>query len=264
MLPEYAQRLSDVRARHPLVHNITNFVVMNITANALLAIEASPVMAHAVEEMEEMVGLANALVVNIGTLSEPWITAMKQAVTTARDRNIPYILDPVGAGATRLRTRTAQELLEIASPTVIRGNASEIAAIANESAKTRGVDSTLAATDVLAAAKGLAQQHSTTVVVSGAVDHVLSPDEHGEVHNGTPMMSRITGMGCTATALIGAFAAVSPAFPAAVTAMATMGIAGEIAVQKSQGPGTFVPHFLDALANLTTEKLATYGRITLG
>lgn len=259
MSSEYTSLIAEVRHQHPLVHNITNYVVMNLTANALLAVGAAPVMAHAEAEVEEMVSLANALVINIGTLSEPWIKAMKRAVT-ASDRR-PYILDPVGAGATQLRTRTAQSLIEIATPAVIRGNASEIAAIANAAAKTRGVDSTLAATDVIEAAQTLATQHNTVVVVSGAVDHIISPEVQLKVHNGNPLMTQITGMGCTATALIGAFAAIAEPMAAAVAAMVTMGVAGELAAQQAQGPGTFVPHFIDALAHLTPATLQAHAQI---
>lgn len=261
MPTEYSDLITAVRNRHPLVHNITNYVVMNMTANALLAIGAAPVMAHAIEEVEEMVGLANALVINIGTLSEPWITAMKRAVAVANDRGIPYILDPVGAGATQLRTRTAQSLLAIATPAVIRGNASEIAAIANATVKTRGVDSTLAAADVLESAQALAQQHNTTVVVSGAVDYIMQAQGHLEVQNGHPLMAQITGMGCTATALLGAFAAIASPVSAAVATMTLMGVAGELAAEPAHGPGTFVPHFLDALAHLSPEQLDARARI---
>lgn len=262
MTSEYSALLTDVRNRRPLVHNVTNYVVMNLTANALLAIGASPVMAHAIEEVGEMVSLASALVINIGTLSEPWITAMKRAAMAARTRNIPYILDPVGAGATSFRTHTAQALLEIATPAVIRGNASEIAAIANETAKTRGVDSTLSAADALTAGQTLAQQHQMTVVISGVVDYIISPQTYIEVHNGHALMAQVTGMGCTATALLGAFAAVSSPVTAAIATMTSMGVAGELAAQHAQGPGTFVPHFLDALANLSPENLAHQARIT--
>ena len=258
---DIAPCLTELRAQRPLVHNITNYVVMNFTANALLAIGAAPVMAHAVEEVADMVGLASALVVNIGTLSSPWIAAMKKAVMAAGDRGIPYILDPVGAGATPFRTETAQALLTLRSPTVIRGNASEIAAIANAASKTRGVDSTLAASDALTAARTLSQQFDTTVVISGEVDYIIQGDRQVEIHNGDRLMGQVTGMGCTATALLGAFAAVAPPFEAAVATMATMGIAGELAVQQANGPGTFVPHFLDALAALSADTLTTHAHL---
>ncbi|MGD1942250.1 MAG: hydroxyethylthiazole kinase [Leptolyngbyaceae cyanobacterium] len=262
MLSDYATCLGAVRAQHPLVHNITNYVVMNLTANALLAVGASPVMAHAIAEVEEMVGLAQALVINIGTLSDEWITAMQKAVTRASERGIPYILDPVGAGATQLRTRTAQQLLAIAPPTVIRGNASEICAVAQATAKTRGVDSTLAVEEALDAARTLAQQFGTTVVISGPIDHIISAEQWVEVQNGDRIMAQVTGMGCTATALMGAFVAVSASpIVAAVATMATMGVAGERARQQAQGPGTFLPHFIDALAHLTPADLAAQARI---
>jgi len=266
MMSDYAPLIAAVRSHHPLVHNITNYVVMNITANALLAVDASPVMAHAVEEMEEMVSLASALVLNLGTLSTPWIEAMKRAAHVASQREIPVVLDPVGAGATQLRTRTARELLELmqpGTPLTIRGNASEICALANESVKTRGVDSTLASDQAIAAARLLAEQYGAIAVISGAVDHIISPDRHVEVHNGTPVMAQVTGMGCVATALLGAFGAVTgDRFAAAVATMLAMGVAGELAVGRSEGPGTFVPHFIDALASLSPELITTHARTT--
>lgn len=260
-LANYSSYLTELRVQRPLVHNITNYVVMNFTANALLAIGASPVMAHAVEEVEAMVGLASALVINIGTLSAPWNAAMRQAVVAAGKRGIPYILDPVGAGATQFRTDTAQALITLQPPTVIRGNASEIAALANATGQTRGVDSTLAASDALAAARTLSQQFHTTVVISGAVDYIIQGDRHVEIHNGDRWMAQITGMGCTATALLGAFATVAPPLTAAAATMATMGVAGELAAQSANGPGTFVPHFLDALATLSAATLADRTRL---
>lgn len=266
MMLDYAPLISEVRSHHPLVHNITNYVVMNITANALLAVGASPIMAHAVEEMEEMTGLASTLVINIGTLSMPWIEAMKLAAQGASQRSIPIILDPVGAGATQLRTRTARELLELLAgkaPLTIRGNASEICALASEAVKTRGVDSTLDSNQAIAAAQLLAKQYGAIAVISGAVDHIISSDSHVEVHNGDRIMAQVTGMGCVSTALLGAFSAVTgDRFAAAVATMVAMGVAGELAVEQSEGPGTFVPHFLDALAKLSPELMTTYARLS--
>jgi hydroxyethylthiazole kinase len=267
MAADYSSLIAEVRSRHPLVHNITNYVVMNLTANALLAIGASPVMAHAVEEMEEMVGLANALVINLGTLSTPWIAAMHTAARSAFQRGIPVILDPVGAGATQLRTRTAKALIESRpsesqSPLILRGNASEICALASAAVKTRGVDSTLASEDAIEVARTLAAQHQATVVISGAVDHIVSADQHIEVHNGDRIMAQVTGMGCVSTCLLGAFAATTQDSVAAATAtMLAMGIAGEQAAQQCQGPGTFVPHFLDALAALSPEMVSTNSKL---
>ena len=139
---DISRDLEEVRRQAPLVHNITNYVVMNTTANALLAVGASPVMAHAPEEVEDMVDIASALVINIGTLSEPWIESMLKAAKRAQKKGIPIVYDPVGAGATPYRTRTIHELIQAAAPSILRGNASEIMALAGDAAKTKGVDST--------------------------------------------------------------------------------------------------------------------------
>lgn len=242
------QDLQRIRAEAPLVHNITNYVVMNTTANALLAIGASPAMAHAIDEVEEMAGMARALVLNIGTLSAPWIEAMVKAGRKAKQKGVPIILDPVGAGATRLRTNTARRLLREAPPAVIRGNASEIRALFYAENGTKGVDSTHTSEEALEAARVLSEHCHSVVSVSGATDVIVSNRSVIRVFNGHPMMPRVTGLGCTATALTGAFAAVNPSpLKAAAHAMAVMGIAGEIAAERSPGPGSFQMHFLDAL-----------------
>jgi hydroxyethylthiazole kinase len=251
-----------IRTESPLVHNITNFVVMNTTANALLAIGASPVMAHAVEEVEEMVCLAGALVLNIGTLSGPWIDAMIRAGAEARRKGTPIVLDPVGSGATMLRTTTAARLLEATAPGIVRGNASEIASLAGMGAGTRGVDSTRSSTDVVDMAIELARRWHCVVVVSGAVDVIVGDGKVARVLNGHPMMPRVTGMGCTASALAGAFAAVNPSrFEAAVHAMALMGIAGEMAAEGAEGPGTLQLRFLDVLHRIQEADVLKRARI---
>ena len=253
--------LQAVRKQAPLVHNITNFVVMNNTANALLAVGASPVMSHAVEEVADMATLASALVINIGTLSSDWVTAMGIAMAAARAKGIPIIFDPVGAGATAFRTRTCHELLAEHGAGVIRGNASEIMALAGSTAQTKGVDSLAAATDAEAAAALLAEKYTCTVVVSGAVDLITATKVKKYVPNGHPLMPKVTGLGCTATALVGAFCAVNPDLPAAAAhAMAVMGIAGEIAAENSVGPGSFQVNFIDALFSLNDEQLASHWR----
>lgn len=240
--------LRRIRAEAPLVHNITNYVVMNLTANALLALGASPVMAHAEEEVAEMTAIARALVINIGTLSAPWIAAMFQAGGAARRKGLPMVLDPVGAGATAFRTDTARRLLDELSPAIVRGNASEIRALASEEHATRGVDSAHTPEAAAEAAVALAGRSGGVVVASGAIDLIVSGGSVARVSNGHPMMARVTGMGCTASALAGAFAAVNPsARDAAVNAMAVMGVAGELAAEGATGPGTFVARFLDAL-----------------
>jgi hydroxyethylthiazole kinase len=245
------QDIQRIRAEAPLVHNITNYVAMNTTANALLALGASPVMAHAVDEVEAMVRLARALVLNIGTLSGPWIEAMFRAGREAGRRGIPIVLDPVGCGATRFRTETSRQLLAELSPRIVRGNASEIASLAGAAAATKGVDSTMAADDALETARLLSETWHCVVSVSGATDLIVGDGIVLRVRNGHPLMTRVTGLGCSATALTGAFVAVNPTpVRAAAHAMAVVGIAGEIAAERSNGPGSLQMHFLDALHGL--------------
>ena len=240
--------ITRIRVEAPLVHNITNFVVMNTTANALLALGASPVMAHAAEEVEEMAALARALVINIGTLSSEWVQSMRKAMHSASRSGRPIVFDPVGVGATRFRTETCQQLLDEVPPSIVRGNASEILALAGATAGTKGVDSTETSDAAFDAARSLASRYGCVVTVSGAMDIIVSGDCVARVANGHPMMPRVTGLGCTATALTGAFCAVNPShLDAAAHAMAVMGIAGEIAAAESPGPGTFQTRFLDAL-----------------
>lgn len=242
------QDIETIRAEVPLVLNITNYVVMNTTANALLAVGAAPVMAHAVEEVEEMTQLARALVLNIGTLSAPWVGSMFKAGKAARDRGIPIVLDPVGCGATTFRTSTAQRLVEEIRPTVIRGNASEIRALVRSGAGAKGVDSQHSPDDVYDDARALSESAGCVVSVSGPVDLVVAGNDVARIANGHPMMTRVTGMGCTASAITGAFVAVNPSpFKAAAHAMAVMGMAGEMAADVAAGPGSFQMHFLDAL-----------------
>jgi hydroxyethylthiazole kinase len=241
-----------IRAQAPLVHNITNYVVMNSSANALLALGASPVMAHALEEVEEMTSLARALVLNIGTLSAPWVEAMLRAGAAARTREIPVVLDPVGAGATRYRTETARRLLAEVAPTIVRGNPSEIRALASVEGRTKGVDSTHGSEEAVEAARALARSHGCVVSVSGVVDVIVSASATVRVANGHPLMGRVTGLGCAATAITGAFAAVNPdPLMAAAHAMAVMGVCGEIAEEHSRGPGSFQVQFMDALSLMT-------------
>jgi hydroxyethylthiazole kinase len=248
--------LQQVRGRAPLIHNITNYVVMNSTANALLAVGASPVMAHAIEELDEMVAIASALVINIGTLSEHWVESMSRAGRAARRRGIPIVLDPVGSGATRMRTTVALRLIDEAQPTVIRGNASEIRSLVLGEKETRGVDSTRTSEESVDAARSLARQARCVVTVSGATDVIVDSERVVRVHNGNPLMTRVTGMGCTATAVTAAFAAVNAdSLQAAAHAMAVVGIAGEIAAERSAGPGSLQVNFLDVLYGLTEPEM---------
>jgi hydroxyethylthiazole kinase len=238
-----------VRERSPLVHNITNLVVINFNANALLAVGASPVMAHAHEEVADMVGIAQAVVLNIGTLDPYWIESMRLALVAASARGIPVVLDPVGAGATRYRNESLELLLSTASPTVVRGNGSEIMSVAGASVKTRGVDSSAGAHDALDAAQALVQRIQGVVCVSGETDHVLDVNRRwARLSNGHEWMTRITGVGCSATALVGAFCAVQPdAWRATVAAMALLGVAGEIVAEKMMARGLGVGSMQSAL-----------------
>jgi hydroxyethylthiazole kinase len=250
------ESVENIKKLSPVVHNITNYVVMNTTANALLAVGASPVMAHAMEEMDEMVGIASALVVNIGTLSRDWIKAMFKAAERANSRGIPIILDPVGAGATGFRTETAREFIKAFRPSVIRGNASEIMSVFENTGKTKGVDSTEASHDAVSAGKRINEAYGSAVCISGETDYIIDANCFIKVRNGHPMMTKVTGMGCTATALCGAYSAVNKNYAlAAVHAMAVMGMAGEIAVQGASGPGTLQVRFIDALFNLSIDDI---------
>lgn len=252
-----AADLEAVRSKAPLVHNITNFVVMNNTANALLALGASPVMAHAVEEVADMVKIASALVINMGTLNPQWVEGMLKAGKAAKELGIPVVFDPVGVGATPYRNKVASEILATCSPDYIRGNASEIMALARENVVTKGVDSSATSNDALEAAKRLALETGAVVVISGPEDFITDGQEVVSTKNGSTLMARVTGLGCTASAVLGAFAAVgSNKLTAAAHAMAVMGLAGEMAADESAGPGTLQLNFLDTLYSLSEVDIA--------
>ena len=240
--------IAAVRSQRPLVHNITNYVVMNNSANALLAIGASPVMAHWTQEMEEMVSIAGALVLNIGTLDQNWLKSMRVAGIAASRKSIPIVLDPVGAGATSARTAASLELIRLCHPSVIRGNASEIMALVNAEIKSKGVDSSAQSSDALEAARKLAAETGAVVVISGATDYITDGSVVHTVEGGDEIMTAVTGMGCTSTALVGAFAAVvEDPLIAATAAMAVMSLAGERAAARSRGNGSMQVNFLDEL-----------------
>ena len=262
-IPEAAARnLAAVRAEKPLIHNITNFVVMAYTANALLAMGASPVMAHALNEVEDMVCLAGALVLNIGTLSEEWVESMLKAGRKASGRNTPIVLDPVGSGATPFRTQSARRIIAETRPRVIRGNASEILSLRNADSRTRGVDSLHSVEQAADVAQALAGQLQTVLAITGPVDLVTDGRRVARVFNGHALMGCVTGTGCTATAVIGAFLAVDPdPLRAAATALAYFGLAGETAAQKASAPGSFMIQMLDALYTITPERLEAGCRI---
>jgi hydroxyethylthiazole kinase len=251
-----ALNLAAVREKKPLIHNITNYVVMNYTANALLAMGASPVMAHAHNEVEEMVSLAGALVLNIGTLTDEWIASMLKAGRSASELGKPVILDPVGSGATSLRTNAAQKIIEQIDISVIRGNASEILSLRHSDSKTKGVDSIHSVDEAAETARVLAGELKTTLAITGPTDLITDGERVIRVSNGHPLMGYVTGTGCTATVTIGAFLAVDDdAVSATATALAFFGLAGEVAGKTSSAPGSFMIGMLDALYTITPEKL---------
>jgi hydroxyethylthiazole kinase len=241
--------LAAIRERKPLVHQITNYVVMNETANATLALGALPVMAHAREEVEEMAALAGALVLNIGTISPPWVEAMLAAGRAANGAGVPVVLDPVGVGATAYRTETAHRILTEVDVAVVRGNAAEIATLAGRDAEIRGVESIGASDAAAEMAPTAARELDTVVAVTGAIDHVSDGEQNLAVANGDPLLATITGSGCIATAVTGAFLAVRPEAPlaAAAEALAAFGVAGEDAADEARGPGSFHVALYDAL-----------------
>jgi len=251
-----ARNLRAVRERKPLVHNITNFVVMNYTANALLAMGASPVMAHAINEVEEMVSHAGALVLNIGTLTDEWVAAMIAAGRKATDKKIPIVLDPVGSGATRLRTESTRKILSQTRVSVLRGNASEILSLQDDNSRTKGVDAVHGVDEAARTAGILAAELGSTLAITGPVDLITDGRRVVRVANGHPLMASVTGTGCTATAAVGAFLAVDPdPVGAAATALAFFGLAGEVAGASATAPGSFMIKMLDALFTITPEQL---------
>ena len=255
--------LSELRTRTPLVHSITNLVVTNSTANALLALGASPAMVEGVEEVAEFAAIAGALVINLGTMDAGRAASMRLAAEAARAAGTPWVLDPVAVGALSYRSQVAVDLLAF-SPAVVRGNASEIIALARLSGTVqgaatggRGVDSIVQAEAALDAAQALARTHRCVVVASGATDYVTDGRRTIGVNNGHTMMTRVTGLGCTATALIGACLAVTPdALTAAVAGMVFTGLAGEMAAELAPGPGSLQVSLIDALYLMDEDMVA--------
>jgi len=253
-----AARRAAIREKKPLVHHITNFVVMNETANLTICAGALPVMAHAREEVEEMVALASALVLNIGTLYPETVEAMLLAGKRANRLGVPVVLDPVGAGATSYRTDTARRILEEVEVDVIRGNAGEVAVLAGRRAEVRGVESMAAEGDAAEAARVLAEELGCVVAVTGPVDHVSDGRRVMAVRNGHPLMGLVTGTGCMATTCAACYcAAGGPYLEGAAAGLAVFGLAGEVAAERSGGsrPGTFHACLYDALYELTEESI---------
>jgi len=257
------ETLRVLREQKPLVHQITNYVVMNETANATLALGALPVMAHAVEEVEEMAGIASSLVINIGTLSSHWVEAMLLAGRAAAARRIPVVLDPVGVGATEYRTATARRILDQIEVTVLRGNAGEVATLVGAQAEVRGVESIGAGIEPAELARAAAQRLGVIASATGPVDHVSDGERVLAVSNGHELLATVTGTGCMSSALTGCFLAAKPAEPleAAAEALAAFGVAAEDAAVGAQGPGTFHARLYDALYALDPATLGGRTRI---
>ncbi len=250
------EALHKIRTEKPLVHHLTNYVTVNLVANTTLSVGALPVMAHSHEEVEEMVGLASALVVNIGTLDPHFVEATLLAGRRANEKGIPVVLDPVGAGATTFRTVTAERLLEDLDLTAVCGNAGEIATLAGLDAEVRGVEGLVG--DAKAAARKAAASLGITVAATGKTDYVSDGERTLAVSNGHPHMGRVVGTGDGSTAVVGCFAAVGGGGAETVaSALAYFGRAGEVAAEGAQGGGTFEPRLLDALEDLAAnpEKL---------
>ena len=257
--------LETIRKTAPLIHNITNYVVMNSSANALLATGASPVMAHCRSEVEEMVSLSGALVLNIGTLTEDWVESMIWAARAANLKGIPVILDPVGAGATRLRTEAAKKIIGECAVTVLRGNASEIFSLNSANITSKGVESSLLLTDEMVdAAVTMSRDLNCVVAISGPVDCVTDGRRVFRIANGHPLMTKVTGMGCGLSAVTGAFCAVDITDPARATAAAFgyYGLCGDLAVMMSDKPGSFSVAFFDQLYAVGQDELSRLLKVT--
>ncbi len=254
--------LQAIRREAPLIQNITNFVSMDLVANGLLALGASPAMVHAKEEVADFAGITRALIVNIGTLTPPWVASMSKAIEAVNGKGKPWILDPVGVGATPYRTKVATELASL-GPTVIRANASEVLALAGASlGPTKGVDSTHGSEEAIDAAKGLARQLGTIVAVTGAADQITDGDRILRVENGHPIMTKVTALGCLASAVVGAFLVVeTDRLAATAEALAVYGLAAEYAAVDAEGPGSFRWRFLDKLAALDEATISDGVRI---
>jgi hydroxyethylthiazole kinase len=265
MANEIGTSLERLRERRPLIHHMTNLVVMNDTANITLAIGALPVMAHAIEEVEEMVAAAGVLLLNIGTLTPELVESMVRAGKRANQLHIPVVLDPVGAGATQMRTASALRILEEVRVQIIRANAAEVGALMGSAGEIRGVESITAGGDRAEIARTAAARFGCAVAVTGAQDIVTDGSQVVRIDNGDAMLGRITGTGCMATTLVAAFAAVEPdAVRAATAGLVCMGLAGEQAAAVCQGPGTFRAALLDAVANLDRAAIMAGARVEIG
>jgi hydroxyethylthiazole kinase len=251
VLIDATEVLERVRREKPLVHHLTNFVTIYDCANIVKVFGASPVMAHAREEVADMAGIASALVLNIGTLTSEFVDAMLLAGKSANSKNIPVILDVCGAGATKFRDDKCLEILDAVNVSIIKGNSSEIARIAGENVQTKGVDAVIVEKNLQDVARGLARDRNCTVVITGKEDTVADEKRVVRVLNGHPVMGDIVGTGCMATSVIGTFAAVEKDYVvASVAGLVCYEVAAEIAAKNATGPGSFKEMLMDAVYNL--------------
>ncbi|WP_319411366.1 hydroxyethylthiazole kinase [uncultured Cohaesibacter sp.] len=259
-MTDWGQYLSHMRATAPLIQNITNFVAMNVMANALLASGASPAMLHAEEEAAEFAAIASALTINIGTLSTDWVRGMIVAAESANDNDTPWVLDPVAAGATAFRRETSAALVAL-NPSVIRGNASEILALCGAMTKGKGADSSDSVNEAQEGARALASSIGGVVAVTGPEDFITDGQRAYRVQNGHPMMPLVTALGCTLNGVIASFIVGQPHLEATAAAIAYYGLAGQIAAETTAAPGSFATAFIDALYAITPDQLASAARI---
>lgn len=254
--------LERLRALRPLVHCLTNHVVKGFTANVLLALGAAPAMVEHPEEAEEFAGMADALLVNVGTLDEAQIGAMRRAIPAARQARKPWVFDPVAVGPLGVRTRFAAEIMHL-EPTVVRGNASEVMALAGLAGGGRGVDSGAESQAAREAGRSLAQRTGGAVLVTGQVDYIFGGGREAAVSNGHPLLTRVTGVGCAMGAINAACAAVaSSPFDACVATAVILGIAGERAAMQTPRPGSFQIALIDALDLIDANAIRTHGRVS--
>lgn len=254
LTPQYfKQQMQQMHQHAPLVHCMTNDVAANFTANVLLAIGASPAMVVALEESAEFAQIASALNINVGTLTVTQASAMGRAVRSACQNEVPWVLDPVAFGALAYRTKFCLELLEY-NPTVIRGNASEIAALSGEKLAGKGADSLISSHDALACAQQVAQKYKTVVAMTGETDYVTDGSLTYALNNGHIQLTRVTATGCALSAMVAAYCAVCETpMLAALCALSHMAIAGEIAASQTNGVGSFAVCLLDQLQLLAAQ-----------
>jgi hydroxyethylthiazole kinase len=263
LIKNASKNLNTIREKKPLIHSITNFVVMNETANATLCIGALPIMSHAAEEVEEMVGIASALVLNIGTLTPDWIDAMELAAKRANQKRIPVILDPVGAGATRLRIESSKRLLENTKISIVRGNLGELAALIGVKSEVRGVESIGASETPQQVAARFSATYGCTAAITGVVDVISDGKRTAKINNGHTLMGKVVGTGCMSNVIIASFAAVDEdPYSATVSGLISFGIAGELAAEVSGNkPGTFHTELYNALYTITAEDVISRAKI---